>query len=72
MNSEGFRETLSEERQKEPRKAKMAGREEAAERAEGPRDLGSEMIEERPKVTWKRQETSRLCIRERESKAGRA
>ena len=43
MNSEGFRETLSEERQKEPRKAKMAGREEAAERAEGSRDLGSEI-----------------------------
>ncbi len=43
VNSEGFRETLSEERQEEPRKAKMAGREEAAERADGPRDLGSEI-----------------------------
>jgi hypothetical protein len=43
VNSEGFRETLSEERQKELRRAKMAGREEAAERAEGSRDLGSEI-----------------------------
>jgi hypothetical protein len=43
VNSEGFRETLSEERQKEPMRAKMAGREEAAERAEGPRDRGSEI-----------------------------
>ncbi len=50
----------------------MAGRREAAERAEGPRDLESESAEERPKVTWKRQETSRLCIREREYRAGRA
>jgi hypothetical protein len=42
-NSEGFRETLSEERQRGPKKAKMAGREEAARGAVGPRDLRSEM-----------------------------
>ncbi len=42
-NSEGFRETLSEERQKEPRRAKMAGRREAAEGARSPCDLGSKI-----------------------------
>ena len=36
MNSEGFRETLSEERQKGPKKAKMAGRKDAKQKA-GPR-----------------------------------
>ncbi len=36
MNSEGFRETLSEERQREPKKAKMAGKKEAKQKA-GPR-----------------------------------
>ncbi len=43
MNSEGFKETLSEERQRGPKKAKMVGREEAAEGAGGPRDLRSEI-----------------------------
>ena len=36
MNSEGFRETLSEERQRGPKKAKMAGKKEAKQKA-GPR-----------------------------------
>ncbi len=36
MNSEGFRETLSEERQKGPKKAKMAGKKDAKQKA-GPR-----------------------------------
>ncbi len=36
-NSEGFRETLSEERQKEPRRAKMAGKKDAKQKA-GPCD----------------------------------
>ncbi len=36
MNSEGFRETLSEERQRGPKKAKMAGRKDAKQKA-GPR-----------------------------------
>ncbi len=72
MNSEGFRETLSEEWQKGPREAKMAGREEATKGARGPHDLRSESADERPKVTWKRRETSHLCTRGRENKAGRA
>ncbi len=33
MNSEGFRETLSEERQRGPKKAKMAGKKEAKQKA---------------------------------------
>jgi hypothetical protein len=33
VNSEGFRETLSEERQKGPKKAKMAGKKEAKQKA---------------------------------------
>ncbi len=37
MNSEGFRETLSEERQKEPKRAKMAGKKDAKQKA-GPCD----------------------------------
>ncbi len=36
MNSEGFRETLSEERQKGPKRAKMAGKKDAKQKA-GPR-----------------------------------
>ncbi len=36
MNSEGFRETLSEEQQKEPKGAKMAGKKDAKQKA-GPR-----------------------------------
>jgi hypothetical protein len=36
LNSEGFRETLSEERQRGPKKAKMAGKKEAKQKA-GPR-----------------------------------
>ena len=36
MNSKGFRETLSEERQRGPKKAKMAGKKEAKQKA-GPR-----------------------------------
>ncbi len=36
MNSEGFRETLSEERQRRTQKAKMAGKKEAKQKA-GPR-----------------------------------
>ncbi len=36
MNSEGFRETLSEERQRGPKKAKTAGRKDAKQKA-GPR-----------------------------------
>jgi hypothetical protein len=36
VNSEGFRETLSEERQRGPKKAKMAGKKEAKQKA-GPR-----------------------------------
>ncbi len=43
MNSEGFRETLSEERQRGPKRAKMAGREEVTKGAGGPHDLGSEI-----------------------------
>ncbi len=42
MNSEGFRETFLRKGRK-TQGAKMAGREEAAERAEGPRYLGSEI-----------------------------
>ncbi len=42
MNSEGFRETFLRNGRK-TQGAKMAGREEAAEKAEGPRDLGSEI-----------------------------
>jgi hypothetical protein len=42
VNSEGFRETLSEERQRGPNEAKMAGREEATRGAGGPHDLRSE------------------------------
>jgi hypothetical protein len=38
VNSEGFRETLSEERQKGPKRAKMAGKKEAKQKA-GPRGL---------------------------------
>jgi hypothetical protein len=34
VNSEGFRETLSEERQRGPKEAKMAGRDEATKRAD--------------------------------------
>ncbi len=45
MNSEGFRETLSEERQKGPREAKMVGRDEATKGAGGPHDLRSEIGE---------------------------
>jgi hypothetical protein len=33
LNSEGFRETFSEERQKGPKKAKMAGKKEAKQKA---------------------------------------
>jgi hypothetical protein len=33
-NSEGFRETLSEVRQKEPRRVKMAGKKEAKQKAD--------------------------------------
>jgi hypothetical protein len=36
LNSEGFRETLSEEQQRGPKKAKMAGKKEAKQKA-GPR-----------------------------------
>ena len=43
MNSEGFRETLSEERQRGPREAKMPGRDEATKGAGGPHDLRSEI-----------------------------
>jgi hypothetical protein len=43
LNSEGFRETFSEERQKGPREAKMAGRDEATKGAEGPHDRRSEI-----------------------------
>ncbi len=49
MNSEGFRETLSEERQRGPKKAKMAGRDEATTGTEGPHDqrsgIGREKVE---------------------------
>ncbi len=41
MNSDGFRETLSEERQRGPKKAKMAGRDEATRGTEGPHDQRS-------------------------------
>jgi hypothetical protein len=41
LNSEGFRETLSEEWQRGPREAKMVGREEATKEAGGPHDLRS-------------------------------
>jgi hypothetical protein len=41
MNSEGFRETLSEERQRGPKEAKMAGRDEATRGTEGPCDQRS-------------------------------
>jgi hypothetical protein len=41
LNSEGFRETLSEERQRGPKKAKMAGRNEAKTGTEGPHDQRS-------------------------------
>jgi hypothetical protein len=41
LNSEGFREILSEERQRGPKKAKMAGRDEATRGTEGPRDQRS-------------------------------
>jgi hypothetical protein len=43
LNSEGFRETFSEERQKGPREAKMAGRDEATRGAKGPHDRRSEI-----------------------------
>ncbi len=43
MNSEGFRETLSEERQRGPKKAKTAGRDEATTGTEGPHDQRSEI-----------------------------
>ncbi len=43
VNSEGFRETLSEERQRGPKEAKMAGKEEATRRVGGPHDLRSEI-----------------------------
>jgi hypothetical protein len=43
VNSEGFREILSEEQQKGPKEAKMAGREEATRGAGGPHDLRSEI-----------------------------
>jgi hypothetical protein len=43
VNSEGLRETLSEERQEGTREAKMAGREEATKGARGPHDLRSEI-----------------------------
>ncbi len=43
MNSEGFRETFSEKRQKGPREAKMAGRDEATKGAGGPHNLRSEI-----------------------------
>jgi hypothetical protein len=33
LNSEGFRENLSEERQRGPKKAKMAGKKEAKQKA---------------------------------------
>ncbi len=71
-NSEGFREILSEDQQKEPWRAKLAGRREAAEGVRSPCDLGSKSVVGRPKVAWKRQETSHLCIRRREGRAGRA
>jgi hypothetical protein len=41
LNFEGFRETLSEERQRGPKKAKMAGRDEAMKGTEGPHDQTS-------------------------------
>jgi hypothetical protein len=73
MNSEGFRETLSE-RQKKAKKAKMAGGEEAARGAEGPRDdlrseIGRRKTESYLETTG---DDLGLCITGRESKAGRA
>jgi hypothetical protein len=41
LNSEGFRETLSEEQQRGPKKAKMAGRDEATTGTEGPHEQRS-------------------------------
>jgi hypothetical protein len=43
-NSEGFRETLSEERQKEPRRAKMAGKKDVKQKA-GPFDRAKQSKE---------------------------
>ncbi len=45
MNSEGFRETLSEERQRGPKKAEMAGKKEAKQKA-GPRGQTEKKREE--------------------------
>jgi len=45
LNSEGFRETLSEERQRGPKKAKMAGKKEAKQKA-GPRGQTEKKREE--------------------------
>ncbi len=48
MNSEGFREALSEERQKGPKKAKMAGKKDAKPKA-GPRGQTEKNREEAPR-----------------------
>ena len=43
MNSEGFRETFLRNDREGPKKAKMAGRDEATAGTEGPRDQRSEI-----------------------------
>jgi hypothetical protein len=45
VNSEGFRETLSEERQRGPKEAKMAGRDEATKRADRRSEIGGRKTE---------------------------
>jgi hypothetical protein len=56
LNSEGFRETFSEERQKGPKRAKMAGKKDAKQKA-GPRGQ-TEKNREEAKSSAGRQNTS--------------
>ncbi len=62
MNSEGFRETLSEERQRRTQKAKMAGKKEAKQKA-GPRGQ-QRRIEKKLKVPWEQRTAQRREGRE--------
>jgi hypothetical protein len=62
LNSEGFRETLSEERQRGPKKAKMAGKKEAKQKA-GPRGQ-TEITEKKLKVPQEQRTPQRRAGRE--------
>jgi hypothetical protein len=66
VNSEGFRETLSEERQRGPKRAKMAGRKDAKQKA-GPRGQTEKNREETESSTGTKN-TSRRSGRRRAQK----